>query len=587
MKPGAWRLVRDNWLADDRLSSRLAVLLAAGVGAWLAYYLYGGLIDPRQVAWLIHENDPLQHYMGWHFFRRDEWQWPLGAMSNLASEIGTSIVYTDSIPLLAIPLKLFHEWLPDPFQYLGLVMLVNLTLNAGVACALLLRCGLSGWAAFLGALLFVSLPMATMRGLGAHGHEALSAHWLLLLGMWLLLFYPRLGLAGGVRWLLLLAASVLIHFYLFFMVGVLWAGWWLRAAWRERAWQEARLRRLALVWALAAPLLVLLLMWGVGYFHYDAGDGGGGGYGVFSAELLTFLNPLSGAWFLQGDDLVSLSYFLPGWLTPVWGQYEGQAYAGLGALGVLVAGFAVLANRGWSQGCRHWPSAMPWLLLLAGGMFLFAMSDRVTIGYRVWELHYGRWLWPLPEVLRSSGRLAWPFLYVLLLAALVMLHREWSRTRLLWVLVGLVMMQWVDLRAWHGSVHERLETRLQETIDSPLPYAVLQDRELNALWRSRDRIIALPVDDLAVLRPYVWLAADHEMSINVAHLARVSPELLEQATRHEQERLEQGRLARDAVYLLTSSGRIDSLCGMPNVACREYAPVTLAWHAENGQREHE
>lgn len=566
-------------LTDETMASRLAVWLSAGVGAWLAFYLYGELIDPRQVAWLIHENDPLQHYMGWHYFRRDEWQWPLGAMSNLASDIGASIVFTDSIPLLAIPLKLLHGWLPDPFQYLGLVMLANLSLNAGVSCALLLRCGLRPVVALLGAVLMVSLPMATMRGLGAHGHEALSAHWLLLLGIWLVLLYPRLERGAGWRWVALLSIAVLVHFYLFFMVGVMWAGWWLRGVWRVRAWRDPMLRLQALGWGLATPLVVLLLMWLAGYFHYGAGGGAGGGYGVFSAEVLTFFNPMSAAWFLQGDDLVSLSYFLPGWLTPVWGQYEGQAYAGLGGLAVLAVGVSVLANRGWRTALAHWPGAMPWLLVLSLGMFLFALSDRVVLGYRLYELDYGRWLWPLPEVLRSSGRLAWPLLYVLLVAALLLLSREWSRRRLVWVLALLVLLQWVDLRPWHASVHHRLETRVQETSGAPLPYAVLQDASLDALWQSRERIVALPVEDLAVLRPYTWLAAEHGMSINVAHLARVSPETLEEATRHVRERLAVGDLDSDAVYLLTSPAWIERLCERDEVVCREFTPVTLAWHA--------
>lgn len=560
---------------DERTLSWMVILLAAAMGGWLAVYLYGGMIDPRRVTWLLHENDPLQHYMGWHFFRRDEWQWPVGSISNLASALGTSIVFTDSIPLVAIPLKLLDAWLPDPFQYLGLVMLANLMLNAGVACALLLRSGLPNWASWLGGVLFVSLPMATMRGMGAHGHEALSAHWLLLLGIWLLLFYPLMTSRAGWRWLALLSLAVLVHFYLFFMVGVLWAGWWLMATWHARAWRYPRPRWLAMGWGLGTPLWILLVMWGAGYFL--GGDIEGGGYGVFSAELLTFFNPLSRAWFLQGDDLVSLSHFVPGWLTPVWGQYEGQAYAGLGGIGLMVAGGTVLANRGWGQARRHWPLALPWLLLLAGAMFVFAMSDHVVIGYRVYDLDYAGWLWPLPDILRSSGRLVWPLLYVLLLAALMLLVREWSSRRLAWVLAGCVLLQWVDLRDWHTSVHDRTGSRLHQVAASPLPYSVLQDPDLEALWESHDRIVALPVEDLAVLRPYTWLAAEHDMSINVAHLARVSPETIVQVTREERARLEAGHLDADAVYLLTAPDLIDRLCTLARVTCSEYEPVTLAW----------
>ncbi len=562
---------------SDRPYRWLPIVLSAAMGGWLAFYLYGELIDPRNVTWLLYENDPLQHYMGWHFFRRDEWQWPLGAMSNLASEVGTSIVYTDSIPLIALPLKLFHTWLPDPFQYLGLVMLVNLMLNAGIACALLQRCGVSQWAACLGGVLFASLPMATMRGLGAHGHEALSSHWLILLGIWLVLFHAQLRWSAVLRWTGLLAVAVLVHFYLFFMVGVLWGGWWLHAVWVRRAWRQPVDLRCGLFSAFLTPLCVVLLMWVAGYFHYGGDGGAGGGYGVFSAEILTFFNPFSQAWFIEGGNLVSLSYFFPGWETPVAGQYEGQAYAGLGGVGLLLLGGMMISRLGWRDSLQQWPTTLPWLLLLTLGMFVFALSDRVVLGYRVYELNFGHLLWPFSDILRSSGRLAWPLLYVLLVASVVLLSKTWAPKRQTWVMAVLVLLQWGDLHGWHQSVHDRLEARVNETAGGHLPYAVLQAEELNELWSTREQIIALPVENLADLRPYTWLAAKHDMTINVAHLARVTPNTIEQATRAERQRLEVGVVSEDAVYVLTSPAWADTVCRIDNMKCQFFEPITVAW----------
>ncbi len=557
-----------------------AVVLSACLGAWLALHLYGGMLDPTQVDWLIHENDPLQHYLGWHYFRRDEWQWPLGGLTNLASGIGTSIVFTDSIPLVAIPLKLLHGVLPDPFQYLGLVMLANFMLNAGVACALLLRCGLSPVSSLLGASLFVSLPMATMRGIGAHGHEALSAHWLLLLASWLVLFRPYLDLQAIWRWCALLVVAVLVHFYLFFMVGVLWGGWAMRAGWLSRAWRSWQLKMIWGATLVMTPALVLLVMWGVGYFHYGSGGGGGGGYGVFSAELLTFFNPRSQAWFLQDEGRETLSAIFPGWLTPVWGQYEGQAYAGLGGMLLLLLGVALAVDKGPTRLQQLLPGGLPWLLAMMLGMFLFALSDRVVVGYRLFELGFGKWLWPLTDVLRSSGRLAWPLLYGLLIGTLLLLSREWSQRRLMILLVVVATLQWLDLKGWHAAVQERTSARLEQMRHEPMPYDVLNAEELLPLWQSRTRIVALPVEDVSVLRPYTWLAAEHGMSINVAHLARITPEAIDSATAEERQRLLQGSLAEEAVYVLTAQDWVEHTCSLSGVQCREFEPVTLAWQQE-------
>ncbi|MGO2133174.1 MAG: DUF6311 domain-containing protein [Halomonas sp.] len=101
----------------------LTIAMASLLGAGFAYYLYGNMLSPSEVGWLLNEGDSFQHYIGWHFFRREAWSWPLGSLITLANDINTSIVFTDSIPLLALPLKIFHAWLPDPFQYLGLALL--------------------------------------------------------------------------------------------------------------------------------------------------------------------------------------------------------------------------------------------------------------------------------------------------------------------------------------------------------------------------------------------------------------------------------------------------------------------------------
>lgn len=144
------------------------VLLAALMGSALALWIYGAALDPRNVDWLLAGDDSLQHFSGWDMFRRDEWRWPLGSLSTLGANIGASIVFSDSIPLIAIPLKLFHAWLPDPFQYIGPVMWLNLALNGAMTAGLARWLGVLRGMALAAVLLVLSLPMVTMRGL---------AHW--------------------------------------------------------------------------------------------------------------------------------------------------------------------------------------------------------------------------------------------------------------------------------------------------------------------------------------------------------------------------------------------------------------------------
>lgn len=551
----------------------LAVAIAGLLGTCLAWYLYGGEIPPRSIDWLLSEGDTFQHYIGWHFFRREDWGWPLGELSTLASDIGTSIVYTDSIPILALPLKLFHAWLPDPFQYLGLALLINLTLNAAVACHLLLRCALPWLAAVLGAVLFAALPAVTLRGLGAHGHEALTAHWLILLAMTLFLFRPQATNGNATRWLALLGAAVMIHFYLFFMVGVLWAVWWARAGWhaeRRGGWQAW------LAMGVLTPLIILVLMWAVGYFQLGHQTLVSGGYGYYSAELLTFFNPLSDAWMFNVG-LESLSSIWPGWHSPISGQYEGQSYVGLGVVLLWLVALYGLIRAGMLANLHALPGSAKWLLGLSIGLFVFALSDQVVIGSQVFDLHYQDLIGPLAYYLRSSGRLVWPLMYVLLLGSLVWLARRMSPLRLCLLLVLAIAVQRADLRPWFAFVRDTVHARVTNETQS---YPVLEATHLQPLWQGSHRLIALPAHDLGALKPYLWLAAEHDMSINVAYAARATQEVVNDVNRPYRNALENGQLEDGAVYLLTDDTWPTRVCSIDGVRCEQLDDgVTLAWRA--------
>ena len=107
-------------------SSRNAELLVAlalcAFGAYFAFVMLGAVrLDPTSTLWLD-QGDIAQHYLGWHFFRGEPWMLPLGANPRYGLDMGSSIVFTDSIPLLAMAFKAVRTVLPAHFQYAGLWM---------------------------------------------------------------------------------------------------------------------------------------------------------------------------------------------------------------------------------------------------------------------------------------------------------------------------------------------------------------------------------------------------------------------------------------------------------------------------------
>jgi hypothetical protein len=83
--------------------------------------IYGiKVINPLYTDWLLGNGDLSQHYLGWEFFRKCEWIFPIGMTNKLAYPTETSVIFTDSIPVFAVIFKLFRSILPDRFQYFGI-----------------------------------------------------------------------------------------------------------------------------------------------------------------------------------------------------------------------------------------------------------------------------------------------------------------------------------------------------------------------------------------------------------------------------------------------------------------------------------
>ncbi|CAO1661913.1 DUF6311 domain-containing protein [Vreelandella arctica] len=575
------RLADDGWVAPSLAVRQAGALLAAALGGGVfAFWLYGwGVINPASVRWLLLEGDPFQHYIGWEAFRHDEWRWPLGALPRFGTTIDASIVFMDAIPLLALPLKLVSAWLPMPFQYQGLVMLFNSMLNALVGAWVAQRLGAKPLLSFLFAILIVLSPIVIMRGIGAHGHEALTAHWLVLaaLGMALL---PRSGWARELAWLGLLLAAVSIHFYLFFMVGVIWAAAWTASA--QRAFthrQMAQLGRLCTV-AVMNVALVLFVMLALGYFQYGLDVGRETGFGYFSAEWMTFINPRSEAWFLAGTELFSGSRVLPGWLSPIAGQYEGQAYAGLGMLAWGLSAVTVALRRMPVSAVSGVSREHATLFVALVMLFVFALGDRWVIGRLVWDIPYPDWTQLITQYLRSSGRLVWPLFYALLLAALWLTARFMSARMGIVVLIIAIWVQWSDLKPLNDFIRDGLSSRVADTRSS-FPYATLEDPRLAALVDQSDAIYFLPGGNMERLKPYLWLAAHNDVSINVAYFARSNSEALEIANRSYVAQVSRGELLPSTLYVMTDSELADKVCDYSQAVCFNSDGATVATLSSN------
>lgn len=474
----------------------LAFAIGAACGLmFFARTLGFALADPAAIGWLLNA-DWAQHYSGWAMFRHAPWSWPPGLLPEVWYPVGTSIVYTDSLPLLAFLFKPFAAWLPEPFQYIGIWLLLNCVLQGGFGALLIARVSRAPAAILAGAALFVFAPIFINR----IGHDTLTAHWLLLAALWLYFRAARpQRLAGdALPWWLITAIATLVHPYLAAMTLAIQAGHW----WKRAGIEHAYSRRQAMA-AFAVSLAIAACMWWLsGAAIIENSDGAGGiPYGPYSFNLLGFFNPMY------------FSRLLPT-LPSLPGQYEGFAWFGAGmlALGLLVAADA-LRKRRIAVAFADWkPLAVISLVLL-----VFAASSVLAIGsWVVVDLPIKS---PLLGVFRSSGRFIWVAYYSLMLLIVCSVLQRLRPLLAAGVLATTLVVQMVDF----SVAHERYAV-LRAGANVAVPEAQLDDPRWQVLAEGRSHLTLLP--PIACGRqagsylPFQLFAASHGMTLNSGYLAR-------------------------------------------------------------------
>lgn len=307
----------------------------------LAFWAWAGAytLAPGHIGWVMAGWDLPQHYLGWQFFRAAPWQWPIGANLTFGSDAPGSIVMSDSIPLLAIPLKAISPLLAPNFQYLGIWVCCCFLLQAWFARKLMSRITDDVTVQLAGACFFVTATIFLIR---VYLHPALAGQWLLLVAFYLALD-PRVRARA---WATLLALAVVIHAYLFIMVACVWV------ADRARRWMcgDIALRTVVLQGAVTT-IIVTLLMWVVGYFMPGA---------PLSSSMHSHFDLVEPLW-TGVRSFAEWSWFLPARDMDIL-AYDGFCYLGLGFIALLIAAVAgrISWRNTWRIEAKRWHLRRGW-----------------------------------------------------------------------------------------------------------------------------------------------------------------------------------------------------------------------------------
>ena len=511
-------------MQDNPYSKCIGIALPAIFGI-LAFFLVVGhrVLDVENVAWLGEPRvgaDAATSYLGWHFFRNDEWRFPPGLNPHYGLEFSNSIVYSDSIPLLAILFKPFSSLLPQIFQYFGIWLIACFVLQAWFAWKLIGIAAESGVVRLLGAGLLVFAPPMIWR---LHGHFSLVGHFLILAALYLC-FRPNKGRRAGL-WSLLITTSALVHGYIFAMVILLWLADLLAAL----SSNERTLRSTAGE-VLVVVLCAFLACWTAGYFSVGYSSSPEG-FGLFRMNLLSIID--SSGW----------SHILRD-LPEGPGDYEGFNYLGLGVIIASLFALPVLPAQvgGISSSIKRHPALALVLLVL------IAFSASNSIGVGTWNFFL-----PIPEVLlhaatafRSSGRMFWPAFYVLVFGVIVVIVRGYDRWTAAALLAIALVAQIIDTSAGWLPISEKL--MVEQASEWPTQ---LRAKFWSQAASKYQNIRRAPPGNA---RPNWISIADYagrnRLATDAVYLARVGEAGLTAAQWNSEQAINTGKYDQDSLYIL-------------------------------------
>jgi hypothetical protein len=502
----------------------LGALAAAALGLFVIHAAFGGFILPvADTGWMLSGRigpDPVQYWLGWTAFARDDWRWPPGANPGWGMELASSVFYSDSVPLLAFLFKALRPLVEVP-QYWGLWIYTCGALQAVMAWALMGRATPDPLARLALAGLFVMQPLLLGR-LG--GHFALGGQFLLLMGLWLCVA-PGTGPRRVAAWAALMGAAALVQAYILPMVGALWAADWLARA----VDREGRGGALIGAEALGVPAAGVAGLWAGGFFLLSAGFGGTwGGYGKMQLDLLAPFD--RGDWGAILPDIGTVNHL-----------EAGNSYPGLGVLVVLAAGGLAWALGPRGRLRRHWS-----LLLVLVGLLALAVTHRVAVGGREFEvIPLPDWIVAQADALRASERFFWPVLYAALFGAAVALVRKLGGRRAGFVLFAALMLQAVDLRPGFARLHHYF---------APQPPTVPL-RLADPFWAEAARRYAFVRVVPTGMQAQNWeevavYAATLGLQTDAVYLARLDPRAVEAVNARVAALLERGAHEARTFYVL-------------------------------------
>lgn len=507
----------------------------------IAFYIIVGPLAllPTNIAWLGVRFDPTQHYLGWAFFREAPWNFPLGLNPGFGMDISSSIIYSDSIPLVAFLLKPFSTLLPETFQYLGAWLLLCFILQSVFGWILAGLFTQDKAIRLMSAALFTFSPVLIWR---IDQHVALVSHFLILAGLFLCLRKNKQDYFY--LWTILILSSALIQFYICAILLALWIGDLIARRFTQKSLNNINL--IQEFFAIATLLLVTL--WISGFFVINSKYSVTNHYGLLRLNLLSLFD--SGGWSYFLKDIKDTPIVYDQYKVILGSYYESYGYLGLGGILMLTLSIAIaFQNRAV---VIHLFLRYRYLILCLSLLTAFAISNNIGIGPFNASFDLPQTLNSIASILRASGRFFWPAYYTILLASIYFLTKFFPRKWALAVLTLSLALQIVDTYPGWGPL--RKSYMVQSASVNPFLKDFLKSRFWDEAGKQYQSVELVPLnaelqwqDNWLLFASY---ANQHHMSTNAVFLSRTDYEKLHAANEKYNRMIDSGSYYPSALYIL-------------------------------------
>jgi len=459
------------------------------------------VLDITNVNWLrTSQSDWASDFVAWMYYRQSEWQFPIGVFQGYSYPETVSIGLTGAIPLFAIPFKLLDPILPEVMQYYGIWLLICFILQAYFSYKILEAIKIEDpIIRFIGACIMV----INFTFLDRIGHLNLCGHWLILAGI-LWYFKSKNIKQGLIAHAILVALAVCVHPYLIVFNVLIGISHVLKEILEKKIkWYNLFI----LPWIFVGSALLLWFL--LGNHLLDAGQGKAVGFGLFSANLNTFFTPNQNTLLSSAIDRIYPE------------QFEGAAYLGIGfILSLFFIPYLIVSKKlSWK-----WNSRNNAILLVACGLFAFAVSHRITINQKLlFEIPMPNKLLEYSSIFRASGRFVWLLYYLVLIGLIYLVNSSRLRKRILYIILSLILII-------NGIDFYDLIKRNKYVKNFYPAIKNMHESEWASLICGSDKLRMYPPYETGYLKnqdhiAFAYVAAPCNKEINAGHLARYNDKL--------------------------------------------------------------